>query len=274
MLISILTGVQFETVCYKPPNVTKRSSALISTANRALHANSGGCRQRQTGQATRSRFGHVRYRSKHVYPALKPGPESDGERIPPHSGSNADHPVISIGPGGQSYRFRFRSTISETLHCAIAGVPRATTNLMADVISEYQKWKQQGENLRVQAKQAMEARFRELLTEAVAIAEEYRADFGVALKPPATVTAFRYKASGKSKAKKAAAKQPSTKVPESGGAKAEFSASDPKIARLRRRLDNTKMKLAETKAAGSPTRALEDRIYEIEDAIRLAAQPA
>ena len=51
---------------------------------------------------------------------------------------------------------------------------------MADAISEYQKWKQQGENLKMQAKQAIESRFRELLTEAVSLAEEYRADFGTA----------------------------------------------------------------------------------------------
>ena len=53
---------------------------------------------------------------------------------------------------------------------------------MTDVISQYQKWKEQGESLRGQAKQAMESRFRELLSEAVRIAEEYRADFGVPLK--------------------------------------------------------------------------------------------
>ena len=32
---------------------------------------------------------------------------------------------------------------------------------MNNIISEYQKWKQQGEDLRIKAKQAMEARFRE-----------------------------------------------------------------------------------------------------------------
>jgi len=68
---------------------------------------------------------------------------------------------------------------------------------MSDVISEYQKWKQQGESLRGQAKQAMGSRFRELFSEAVRIAEEYRADFGVSLKPTEPVTAFRYKASAK-----------------------------------------------------------------------------
>ena len=64
---------------------------------------------------------------------------------------------------------------------------------MSDVIADYQKWKQQGESLRTQARQAMETRFRTLLTEAAQIAEEYRADFGGALKPPAQITAFRYK---------------------------------------------------------------------------------
>ena len=62
---------------------------------------------------------------------------------------------------------------------------------MPDIINEYQKWKQQGEDLRVQAKHAMENRFRDLLSEAVHIAEEYRTDFGAALKPPPAVTAFR-----------------------------------------------------------------------------------
>jgi hypothetical protein len=142
---------------------------------------------------------------------------------------------------------------------------------MADVISEYQRWKEQGENLRTQAKQAMESRFRELLTEAVTIAEEYRADFGGPLKPPAAVTAFRYKPSGKPKAKKTAkapAKAPAPKPV------AEPVAADPKTAKLQKRLEAARKKVADAKAAGAPTRALEDRVYEIVDAIRLANAPA
>ena len=122
---------------------------------------------------------------------------------------------------------------------------------MSDIIAEYQKWKQQGEDLRTQAKHAMETRFRELMTEAVAIAEEYRADFGGPLKPPAPVTAFRYKAAGK--AKKAA-------------------KANPKVAALQKRLAAARKKLDDAKAAGTPTRALEDRVYEIEDELRLATQ--
>jgi len=138
---------------------------------------------------------------------------------------------------------------------------------MADVISDYQKWKQQGENLKAQARLAMEVRFRELLTEAVAIAEEYRADFGKALKPPPVVTAFRYKASGKPKAKKAA-KQP---TPRPVAPAPSAPAADPKTKRLQKQLETARQKVEDAKSAGKPTRALEDRVYEIEDALRLAS---
>ena len=138
---------------------------------------------------------------------------------------------------------------------------------MADVISEYRKWKQQGETLRKEAKDAMEVRFRELLTEAVAIAEEYRAEFGM-LKPPPSVTAFRYKA-GRSKSRKAGKPAPA-KSPEPRTAEAKAQKPDPRIARLQQRLATAKKKLEEAKTSGVPTRPFEDRVYEIEDALRLA----
>lgn len=155
---------------------------------------------------------------------------------------------------------------------------------MNNVISDYQKWKQQGEDLRVQAKQAMESRFRELLAEAVKIAEEYRSDFGGSLKPAPPVTAFRYKAHGKAKAKKAAkpkspdAKAPGSKAPAKAAPREEPTPQkpdakpDPKIAGLQKRLATAKKKLDEAKTAGKPTRVLEDKIYEIEDELRLAGQ--
>jgi hypothetical protein len=144
---------------------------------------------------------------------------------------------------------------------------------MPDVIIEYQKWKQQGENLRTEAKQAMESRFRELLTEAVTIAEEYRADFGAPLKPPANITAFRYKPAGKPKAKKPG-KQPAAKTAAPAPPEPKDEKPNPKVAALEKRLAAAKKKLEDAKTAGTPTRALEDRVYEIEDAIRLAEQPA
>src|ERR1035441_10370045 len=126
---------------------------------------------------------------------------------------------------------------------------------MPDIINEYQKWKQQGEDLRVQAKHAMESRFRDLLTEAVHLVEEYRTDFGAVLKPPPAVTAFRYKASARPKARKpaekvkpAAAAKPAAPKPEPRAAK-----PNPKVAALQQRLAAPKKKLHEaTGAAGTP----------------------
>lgn len=141
---------------------------------------------------------------------------------------------------------------------------------MSDVISQYQKWKEQGQSLRSQAKQAMESRFRELLAEAVQVAEEYRSDFGGPLKPPSPVTAFRYKAGTKGKAKKSAKKAPD--APPAPAAQAA-PKSDPKVDRLQKRLSTAKKKLEAAKADNKPTRSLEDQIYEIEDEIRLASQP-
>lgn len=144
---------------------------------------------------------------------------------------------------------------------------------MADVISEYQKWKQQGENLKMQARQAMESRFRELLSDAVSLAEEYRSDFGGALKPPANVTAFRYKPSGKAKPNKTG-KGHASRTPEAARPEPKVQKPDPKTIHLQKRLAAAKKKLEDAKAAGTPTRTFEDRIYEIEDSLRLAVQQA
>ena len=135
---------------------------------------------------------------------------------------------------------------------------------MSEVLTEYKKWKQQGEDLRVQAKQAMETRYHELLAEAVQIAKEYLADFGEPLKPPSPITSFRYKGSAKSKAKKAAVERPTAKnlreVPQPAPSAAKPNAE---IVGLQKRLATEKKKLDKAKASGKPTKAVEDRIYEI-----------
>ena len=135
---------------------------------------------------------------------------------------------------------------------------------MSDVIAEYQRWKQQGGDLRTKARVAMESRFRELLTEAVKVAEEYHADFGATLKPPVVVTAFRYKSG---KAKKA---PPVPKQAEPPPSPAPPAKPDPKVAALQRKLASARKKLDAAKATGQATRDLDDRIYEIEDELRLA----
>ncbi|MEI9970803.1 MAG: hypothetical protein WDO73_01435 [Ignavibacteriota bacterium] len=47
---------------------------------------------------------------------------------------------------------------------------------------------------------------------------------------------------------------------------------DPKVAGLQKQLANAKKKLEDAKTASAPTRKLEDRIYELEDELRLAGQ--
>src|SRR3954452_9163769 len=123
---------------------------------------------------------------------------------------------------------------------------------MSDIISDYQKWKEQGEGLRVQARQAMEARFRTLLTEAAQIADEYRADFGAQLKPPPQITAFRYKNGAKPKkaaGKKAAAAPPAPATP--------AAKPNAKVVALQKRIVTAKKKLDDAKSAGQPTRPIE-----------------
>ena len=99
------------------------------------------------------------------------------------------------------------------------------------------------------------------------IAEEYRADFGAALKPPPAVTAFRYKASAKAKQKASKANPAAAPKPEPPAAK-----PNPKVAGLQKRLATAKKKLEDAKAGGATTRPYEDKVYEIEDELRLALQ--
>ncbi len=124
---------------------------------------------------------------------------------------------------------------------------------MDSAINEYQKWKQQGESLRAQAKQAMESRFAQLLNEAAQIAQEYQADFGSQLKAPAAITSFRYKRGVKAKKKAAAA---------------PVAKPDAKVTGLERNLAQVRKKLEVAKAAGKSTKNLEDKIYEIEDELQ------
>jgi len=136
---------------------------------------------------------------------------------------------------------------------------------MSDPISEYLQWKKQGGELRFRAKQAIEVRFRELLTEAAQLAEAYKEDFGITLAPPAVVTAFKFKTGGKKPAAKKAAA-----VAAAAPATAVVKAADPKVTALEKQLAAAKKKLEAAQAKGAATKNLEDRIYELEDDLRLA----
>ena len=112
----------------------------------------------------------------------------------------------------------------------------------------------------------METRFRDLLLEAAHIAQEYHRDFGGALKPPAAITTFRYKTAVGSKTKKKTAPKPQEPP--------QATRPDPKLAELQRRRIQVQKKIEAAKAAGKPTRNLEDKLYQVEDEIRLAGTAA
>ncbi len=141
---------------------------------------------------------------------------------------------------------------------------------MSDPIVDYLEWKKQGGELRARAKQAIEVRFRELLTEAAQLAEAYKEDFGVSLAPPSSVTVFKFKVGAKKPVKKAApAAAPGKAAPVAVVAPAAASV-DPKIVALEKQLAGARKKLEAAQAKGASTKNLEDRIYELEDDLRLA----
>jgi hypothetical protein len=82
---------------------------------------------------------------------------------------------------------------------------------------------------------------------------------------------FRYNASAKSKAKKVAVKhKPATKRARLTPAPTAVAAKpNPQVTGLQKRLAAAKKKLDFAKAAGKPTQLFEDRIYEIEDELRM-----
>jgi hypothetical protein len=116
----------------------------------------------------------------------------------------------------------------------------------------------------------METRFRDLLVEAARIAQEYQTDFGGSLKPPAGITSFRYKATVKAKVAKKGAKGKAAAPVAAAPVAAPVAKADPKVAGIEKKLVNARKKLDAAKAAGTATRNLEDRIYELEDDLRLA----
>lgn len=120
------------------------------------------------------------------------------------------------------------------------------------------------------AKQAIEVRFRELLTEAAQLAEAYKEDFGVTMAPPSSVTVFKFKVGAKKPVKKVApAAAPGKAVPVAAAAVAVASV-DPKIVALEKQLAGARKKLEAAQAKGASTKNLEDRIYELESDLRLA----
>jgi hypothetical protein len=87
----------------------------------------------------------------------------------------------------------------------------------------------------------MESHFRELLAEAIKVAEEYRSDFGASLKLPRAVTSFRYKSSGKPRPKKN--QKPAVAAKGASTPPKAIAKTNPKTTGLQKQLATAQKKL-------------------------------
>jgi hypothetical protein len=123
-------------------------------------------------------------------------------------------------------------------------------------IDQYREAKSQYLKLKNQARKELVARFNALAGELLQVQRELLEDFGEKVALPS-----------KSSAQKRP--KPATASSAAAPAAAPRPADAAKAASLARQLEKQKKKLEEFKAAGKPVKAIEDRIYELEDEIRL-----
>jgi len=130
---------------------------------------------------------------------------------------------------------------------------------MPNTLDQYREAKNNYLKLRNQARKEMIAHFNSLAAELFQVQRELLDDFGekVALPKPKKVRT----------AKVAVAAAPPAKP-----APAPAAVPSPKALSLQKQLERQRKKLADTKTAGKPTKAVEDRIYEIEDELRLLVE--
>jgi hypothetical protein len=124
---------------------------------------------------------------------------------------------------------------------------------MSNTIEQYREAKAAYQKLHSQAKKELVARFNQLAAELLQIQRELKEDFG-------------HKTTIPTKAK-------SARAPRTARSKAlEPSPPNPKIAAVEKRLAGQKKKLEQAVAAGKPDKPIKDRIYELEDELRLARE--
>ncbi len=129
---------------------------------------------------------------------------------------------------------------------------------MVNTLEHYRQAKQDILKLHGAAKKELIARFHELANELLAIQRELREEFGLKLSIPSKPKATR--------PKKAPPAAPANKqVPQATAHSAE-------IAAIERRLAAQKRKLEQAVEAGKPDKPIKDRMYELEDELRLAKE--
>jgi hypothetical protein len=126
---------------------------------------------------------------------------------------------------------------------------------MSTTLEQYREAKNSYLKLKNQARKELIARFNALASEMLQIQRELLEDFGEKVVLP-------------SKPKKPQSRPAPAPEPPA----AEPAAPSPKARALQKQLERLQQKLTQTKSAGKPTKAIEDRIYEVEDELRLLAQ--
>ena len=126
---------------------------------------------------------------------------------------------------------------------------------MSNTLAQYREARQNWMKLRNQAKKELITRFHEVSAELLQIQRELLEDFGEKVTIP-------------TKAKKGVAKKAAAAV---AVVAAPVIKDSPEVAALKKKIETQQKKLNEVRAAGKPTKAIEDRIYELEDDLRLIA---
>ena len=130
---------------------------------------------------------------------------------------------------------------------------------MPNTLDEYREAKNNYLKLRNLAKKDLITRFNELANELLQIQRELLEDFGEKIAIPSK--------SKKPRPTKPAGKAGDTTKP---SAKEESVSASPKVIIVQKQLDQQRKKLAHVQAIGKPTKTIEDRIYELEDELRLS----
>jgi hypothetical protein len=128
---------------------------------------------------------------------------------------------------------------------------------MSNTLEQYRQAKLDIQKLHGAAKKELVARFNELANELLLIQKELRDEFGVKLPIPTKPRPARAKSVPPKK-------QPAKSEP-SAAVKSEITALEKKLTLEHRKLD-------EAAKAGKPDKLIRDRIYELEDALRLARE--
>lgn len=130
---------------------------------------------------------------------------------------------------------------------------------MATTLDQYREAKNNYLKLRNQAKKELLARFHEVAAELAQLQRELLEDFGEKVAMPKG-------GKGKKPAKKVSA------PPVAAAAPVPPPPASPKVLALQKQIAAQRKKLAGAQAAGKSTKTIDDRIYELEDALNLLEQ--